>query len=123
VVPRALRRQAELNAGGNYAVALPLLAKLGSEESVAVLERILLSGSDGSSWYAAQALGMHPHPSARDALARALRSPDARARRHAVNAFVDQDGAWACEALRALCDDSDSLVREAAEAAVRRVGC
>jgi hypothetical protein len=101
----------------------PTLARMGRPESVPVLAEIMNKGPDGPAFYAAQALGMHPHADAHAALLSAVRGPDRRACTHALDALPAQAAPWACADVIGRVGDPDPEIRRHAELARGRLGC
>lgn len=117
---RALVREGST---GNARLALPTLALMGSVESVLVLEDVLTHGPEGPSWYAGQALAIHPRVEARGALTRAMQAAEPRVRSAAIDAFADRSSQWGCPNLVTALDDPDPDVRQHALRSIARVGC
>jgi hypothetical protein len=65
----------------NPEIFLRLLVGMGRPESLGAMEAALVRGHPGESFYAAQALAMHPHPDARSVLDRHYDQLSAEARR------------------------------------------
>jgi HEAT repeat protein len=100
--------------------ALPLF---GRAESIGVLERMLLEGSDIVSWTAGQALGAHPLSAARETLMHALSSPRRETTIGALAGLTRRNDRSACDAIRLLLGDRDALIRYHALQAGGRLSC
>jgi HEAT repeat protein len=101
-----------------------VLAAIGKPESVPVLEGALLANDELHSWDAALGLARHPHPSASEALVRALQAANGEFTRiAAADVLGDPSHRAACTALLAQASDHDDEIRYHVLQAIGHAGC
>jgi hypothetical protein len=118
-----LADQTQAGNSGNPELFMRLLATIGSPRSIPALETALTRGNQGESFYAAQALAIHPHADARAALVRGLENPNPTVRISVADALWATKASWACPALEKARADPDETVRARVARAAEAAGC
>jgi HEAT repeats len=114
---------ARMNEGRASVAVIELLPRFERAESIPLLERLLLVGPEATAWTAGQALALHPHASAGEALRRSLASREPAVAVIAADGIGTRGDSSNCAALTTLIDAPDARVRYHVVQAAGKLGC